>query len=68
MVAVKFSQEELRELVSATPNFETLINELKKNPDFDVEIIETSGACITYYGDESYKQTKLKADHGKEGR
>jgi len=51
MVAVHISEKELKELAKATPNFDEFLEELRNNPDFELEVIETAGAKVKYYGD-----------------
>jgi len=52
MVAVDISESDLKEFAKATPDFDTFLEELKKNPSFEVEFTETLGARVRYHGDD----------------
>jgi len=49
MVAIKLSNDELAAIAKETPNLDQFFEDLKKSPDFEVEIIEVSGAKIKYH-------------------
>jgi len=49
MLAIKLSNEELAAIAEETPYLDGFLEDLKSSPDFDIEIIEVSGAKITYH-------------------
>lgn len=48
MVAVHIPEQELKELAKATPDFEAFLDELRKNPNFELEVVETAGVMVMY--------------------
>jgi len=52
MVIVNLSNDELDEIANDTPDFEAFLEELIKNPNFELEVVEAVGVRVKYH-DES---------------